>query len=186
MTKCIRFLLASSILLLFFSVDLLAQTAPVPFTAKNAAYLEIGGNGIVYSFNYERIFFQKGIFKSAARAGLTLFPLKRGGKNHLTTVLPIEIIGMLGRSKHHLELGIGISPNLIPYSEIDPATADYTSVSYEYGTFIPFRIGYRYQKSDGGFFFRAGYTPILDFPNKYKQRVDFTSIHGGISVGKSF
>ena len=171
-------------LLLIFSNTLNAQETTTSVSAKNAAYFEVGGNGIFYSFNYERTFFQKGIFKSAARVGACSFPLKRGDKHYWATILPVELIGLVGRAKHHLELGAGISPNLMPYTnKLDP---EHGFGSFEPGLFVPFRIGYRYQKPEGGFLFRLGLTPVLDFPNKHKERLTFVPVFGGISVGKSF
>src|SRR6185503_3198370 len=44
-----------ALLLLFSAAPLAAQTAPAGRTAFNAVYLEVGGNGLLYSINYDRI-----------------------------------------------------------------------------------------------------------------------------------
>lgn len=186
MTSSLKFMFCNLILLLLLSSSLFAQKEPDSFTDKNAVFLELGGNGGVYSFNYDRIFFERGILKSAARVGISSFPVKRGEKAYWAAVIPVEIVGLIGRNKHHMELGIGVSPNLIPYSKINYNNAEVEFGSYEPGMFVPFRIGYRYQNPSGGLFLKVGFTPFLDLPNQYKKKANFTVIHGGIGIGKSF
>lgn len=54
--------------------------------------------------------------------------------------------------------------------------------------FIVGRIGYRYQKSAGGFFFRAGYTPMVEFNNSdtVYNGISLIPFGLGISLGMSF
>ncbi len=53
---------------------------------------------------------------------------------------------------------------------------------------ITMTIGYRYQKPEGGFFFRADYTPMLNFEGSEfaEKPIRFFPFNVGISLGKSF
>ncbi|MEB2786427.1 hypothetical protein [Algoriphagus persicinus] len=51
---------------------------------------------------------------------------------------------------------------------------------------IPVRIGYRYQKPEGGFFFRVGYTPFFIVPVRAGKRWSIDPYWAGVSFGKSF
>src|SRR5688572_18200281 len=135
--------------LFFYSHRTFSQS----FEARNAVYLEMGGNAFVYSLNYERIFFPKHLIKLGARAGIGLLP-----KNNLTTsypIVPLEVIALTGRRKHHFETGIGLTP-FVGYITYDGAVgSDYKREKLQAAT--TFRFGYRYQKPEGGFMLRAGY-----------------------------
>lgn len=71
-------------------------------------------------------------------------------------------------------------------------TLDFDSESLEledkvvFSAAIPLRIGYRYQKPEGGFFFRVGYTPIFILPTGGREGWIFEPRFAGISFGKSF
>lgn len=182
MKKISKTLLASLLLVLLSSFYLQAQEEPAPaFTAKNALYLEVGANAIYYSINYERIFYQQANFKMAARAGVSAIPINIANKNYGGYILPLEIVGLLGKSKHHLEVGTGITPYWMPH-QIRGFEEEFDS--YKFNAIIPIRIGYRYQKPEGGFFFRAGYTPFYSLEEGMIR--PFILLFGGVSVGKSF
>lgn len=166
------------------TLQLMAQKQSDPFTAKNAAYFELAGNGIFYSLNYERVIYQKGLFKSAARVGITALPSKIAAQTYWSGALPVEIIGFIGRSRHHFEFGVGYTPYLHAESTINPSKAEEEFDAYQVASIVPFRLGYRYQKPEGGFFFRAGYLPALDFTQNRVNRLNLIS--GGLSIGKSF
>ncbi len=177
---CLLFLVPAA------SLQVKAQDSTPLFTAKNAIFLELGGNGLLYSLNYERMFYQKGIFKSAARIGLTTLPRKieTETKTYWDVALPLELVGLIGRSKHHLELGIGYTPSYIAKTKLEIGGSGFEFDGYRLTSVVPLRIGYRYQKPDGGFFFRAAYMPTLDLHPDVNRKLRL--IHGGISLGKSF
>jgi len=82
--------------------------------------------------------------------------------------------------KHHLEVGIGASYLM------DIIYPSYTGMWY-----IPFRIGYRYQRENGGFFFKIAYMPGFWFDRHYEEdRIipikDFTPYWGGVAFGYTF
>ena len=179
-------LLLVLVISLSISNEASAQTEPETFTAKKAVYLEIGGSSGRYAINYSKIFHQKGKIKLNASVGFSIW---RNEINDFKTiwlpVVPLEVSALYGKSKHHLEMGIGFISGL-------DRTLDFDSESLEledkvvFNAAIPLRIGYRYQKPEGGFFFRVGYTPIIDFPPRTGGNWSFNPYWAGVSFGKSF
>jgi hypothetical protein len=145
--------------------SLLAQ-GYTEITKKNTVFLEVGGNGPLYSINYDRILIKKTNWKLAGRIGFMYFNDNRGlleNSENKQSSIPIELSFLKGKSNHNLELGLGITPLSKGY--LDKAGKDYTRVA------TSGRIGYRYQKSNGGLFFKAGFTPITFF------KKDFNSVN---------
>ncbi|MDO1448259.1 hypothetical protein Q0590_18435 [Rhodocytophaga aerolata] len=143
--------------------------------ARNALYLEMGGNAYIYSLNYERIFLPEKYIKVGARAGISLLP-----KNNLTApypIVPLEVLAFTGKRNHHFETGIGLTPFVGYVTYAGARGSDYERERLQAAT--TFRLGYRYQKPEGGFMLRAGYMPILN-PDGYMI------FWAGISIGKSF
>lgn len=162
-----------------------AQTEAEKFTAKQAVYLEVGGNSGRYAFNYGRIFHQKGKLKLNASAGFSMFHHRLNAKTTWLPVVPLEISAFYGKSNHHLELGMGVTSYLTRSLAFDSETFE-TIDKVVFDAAIPLRIGYRFQKPEGGFFFRAGYTPIINFPTGGRQEWSFEPRFAGLSIGKSF
>ena len=171
---------------LWLSFDGLAQSTAEPFTAKKAVYLELGGTSGVYAFNYSTIFHQKGKLKLNASAGFSM--LIRETSNSRTfwlPAIPLELTAFYGKSKHHLEMGFGVVPYLDAGSFLDSETLEFKD-KVVFGTAMPLRVGYRYQKPEGGFFFRVGFTPFFIAPIGNREDWAFQPIHAGVSFGKSF
>ncbi|AHM61553.1 hypothetical protein D770_16495 [Flammeovirgaceae bacterium 311] len=186
MLNALKPIICTTFLVLAVSLQLLAQKEAAPFTAKNAVYLELGGNGVFYSLNYERMVYQKGMFKSAARIGFSTFPKKieTETKTYWNAALPLELLGLIGRSKHHLEFGVGYTPYYYADTKFEVGSRGFEFDRYRFTAIVPFRIGYRYQNPDGGFLFRVGYMPTMDFhPDRHQP---WNLVYGGISIGKSF
>lgn len=163
-----------------------SQTKAEIFSAKNAVYLELGGNSGIYAVNYSKIFHQKGKLKLNASAGFSMW---RDQLNDFKTiwlpVIPLEVSALYGKSNHHLELGLGFTSYLGRTLDINSETFEF-SEKVVYDAFIPLRVGYRYQKPEGGFFFRFGYTPIINFPVREGKSWHFFPYWAGVSFGKSF
>ena len=100
-------------------------------------------------------------------------------------VIPLEFSAFWGRSNHHLEFGIGIIPYWETILQIDPDTSETTDKKV-FSAGVPLRIGYRYQKPGGGFFYRVGYTPFFNLPVGGRENWSFQPIFAGVSIGKSF
>ncbi len=174
------------LVLLTFSFSTFAQTKAETFTAKNAIYLEAGGSSGRYAVNYSKIFHQKGKLKLNSSAGFSMW---RNQINDFKTiwlpVIPLEVTAFYGKSNHHLELGFGFTSFLDRTLDVDSETLELED-KVVFGAAIPLRIGYRYQKPEGGFFFRVGYTPFFSVPLGGREDWVFTPIFAGLSIGKSF
>lgn len=137
--------------------SLVAQSYSEPIK-RNTLFIEVGGNSPLYSFNYDRILIKRITWKLAGRIGVMYFNDNRGlienSENHISSI-PLELSFLQGKSNHNLEIGVGITPLAKEYS--DEAKKGFFKVA----TFG--RIGYRYQKSNGGLFFKAGFTPFTLF-----------------------
>jgi hypothetical protein len=162
-----------------------AQTEPDKFTAKNAVYLQLGGNAGLYSFNYGRIIYQKGKFKLNTSAGFSMIPRRLNSKTSWLPAVPLEISALYGRSNHHLELGFGVTPFLDRTLAFNSQTLE-TNDKVVFRAAMPFRLGYRFQKPEGGFFFRVGYTPGFSIPTERGEDWSFSPVFAGLSFGTSF
>ncbi|MEM7036236.1 MAG: hypothetical protein AAF570_04585 [Bacteroidota bacterium] len=141
-----RILLALLLPIFLSSLPLKAQT-----TARNTLFFEFGGSGGLFSLNYDGIFKEKEASAFSARVGLTSFPVSNNG---LFFVVPATANWLYGAGKHKLEAGLGIAPTVGFQVE--------QVISGFFVRGIPV-LGYRYQKPEGGFFFRATYTPLISF-----------------------
>ena len=128
-----------------------AQTEPETFTKKSGIYLELGGSSGRYALNYNRIFHQKGKLKLNASAGFSMWPKKFDSKTIWLPTIPLEISALFGNSNHHLELGTGFTSFLTRSLFFDSETFE-NSDKVVFDAAIPVRIGYRFQKPEGGFF----------------------------------
>ena len=178
--------------LLAMSFEGYTQSEAEVFTAKNTVFVEVGGNAGWYAASYGRIFHQKGMLKLSGSAGFSMWRHNRSEQPYNTSkaiywlpTLPLEISAFLGKSKHHLEIGTGITPYLSVTVRRGPDILRSSDKVY-LGAYIPLRLGYRYQKPEGGFFFRVAYTPFYRFPINSEGSNNFSPIFAGISLGKSF
>ena len=121
-----------------------------PSISRSSFYIELAGNALIYSVNYDLILLDKGKFSASGRVGFSLWTVD--WPNNLYT-FPAEINGMIGSDPHHVELGVGHITWLRSFDNGGEHITDlYSGISG--------RIGYRYQKSTGGLIFRAGIVPI--------------------------
>lgn len=181
-------LIAVLSVLALFSFQVAAQRSAETFTARNSVFLEVGGNAGQYAFNYGRMIHQKGILKIVASAGFALWADPIAGSTIWMPVVPLEVSTLIGKRRHHLELGLGITSYLEAEvnSSWESGTLVQTKGASHLDAVLPFRIGYRYQKPEGGFFFRLGYTPFLAMPNKSREYWVFQPLFAGVGIGKSF
>ena len=157
-----------------FQKNILAQE----ISSKNTVYIEIGGNSLFYSINYDRnLVAFKNNNKLGARIGV-------GGTLGYNDYLwdddlylgfynfPLEVYYLIGENKHFLDIGIGIAPSIsgTPFKENQYHTDRFINLSY------------RFQKSEGGFFFRTGL--LVQSYNIYGYTGPFP--WGRIAVGYSF
>ncbi len=153
--------------------------------AKNGTYLELLGNGGVFSVNYERFLTSDFSIRAgfASYTGETWWEELWGNKETTLTTFPILGNYFLGNGRNRLELGGGVllGTKKVEYTGEDDS--DRTSTIFD----LTAVVGYRYQDPYGGIILRAGLTPFLAlssgedaYPNE-----GFT-ISGGVSVGYAF
>jgi hypothetical protein len=145
---------------------------PIP---TNAVYVEILGNGIAYSFNYEH-FIDRQV---SIRAGLAYIPILNAMVDVFTPqptgilVFPITVNYFTNlnindiNSPHKLELGLGVDiVNFIGGDNNFEGTGVFASLGKSgFGVIGTATIGYRYQPITNGFIFRLGFTPFLVLPD---------------------
>jgi hypothetical protein len=184
------------VLILFFCHPVLrsqtkdsVKTDYVRKPTLNSIYIQILGTGIYPTIDYERILIYKQKWQLNASAGVFFY------NNKLRSVslysIPFELGLALG-SKNHVELGVGLSyvyglngcTDCVPYGGDFVSSDLYSSV----------RIGYKYKKADGHFYFAFGFTPLIriyklrnppkSLINKYESERILPM--PGVSVGYSF
>ena len=141
---------------------------------NNSIFLEGGGNGAVYSLNYERVIDGK-IGLRAGWSGIKLTDEVDATAEYTVQFIPVIGTLMWG-GNHKLEIGGGVTFVKVD-GTISIGGTDFTgSGSGNVQTGV---LGYRYQKSDSsGLLFRASYTPI---------RIAGSLVQwGGVSLGYSF
>jgi len=156
------------VLSLFLLTSLAAKSQ---YQKKSSLFAEIGGPGIAFSINYDRMFPLIGKSKIALGIGVTS-PGRLIDRSTVTG-FPIQLNYMSGL-RHHFELGGAI--NFLTRN----------SQALLFG-----RIGYRYQKPTGGFLFRAGVTPLINtitLSTGYKNILEGAGFApwAGISLGFTF
>jgi hypothetical protein len=131
------------ILLSFTNENLFA--IPDSTKARSTIFIEGFGNGGIGSINYDRIFFIKKQ-KMSWRSGF--FYIRQKGYSPII-IIPFELNFLFGK-KHHFETGIGFS-YMYKGITIEPSAV-----------FIIGKVaGYRFQKPNGGFFFKIGFSTIF-------------------------
>lgn len=151
--------------LLFFSIIIPAHAQ---VTAPNGIYVELLGNGMLYTINYDRFLLDNiGVRAGFEYIGLSASSPSGSGESASVSMLLIPITlnyflashdnGKVGSSK--LELGAGILFVSLSASASGNAGSIFSASGI--GIAGTATIGYRYQPSDGGFIFRIGFTPIF-------------------------
>ena len=158
---------------LFSGYQASAQNFRDTFQARNAFYAELGGNGDAYSLNFDRILYQKAMLKAAFRAGIGTNISFFEGESGVYPIVPVEVLGMMGRYQKHLELGLGYTRRFT--SNPDLLQNMYFS-----------RIGFRYQSPQGGLLVRVALTPFLSTEINKKTPGPALVPRFGLSIGRSF
>jgi len=116
--------------------------------AKNTMYLELGGNGLLYSLNYERLLPVTNRFTGSGRIGVSMDQL--GSYN-----LPVLVSMIAGDRGNRFEFGIGSTISVTHYSYTNKWSTDF---------YPTFNVGYRYQKPGGKWMAKVGFTPVYVTP----------------------
>lgn len=132
---------------------------------KNTLFLELFGNGIYYSVNYERQFSHQFV----ARGGLSFY--------HNTIVVPLTFGKFFGKKKNHFELTAGVDFR---------SYYDTFELARENEILITGFVGYRLQNLAKFFLFRIGLTPFIYIYDIEGELSTDILISGGLSVGYRF
>ena len=127
-----------------------------PPLARNAVYVELLGNGLFYSVNYDRLLTPK----VAGRVGL-MFATAEDDEGDSGTFAIVPLMGsyLWGDGNSHFETGIGLAVATANFDFEGGFDLDESgSTTGVYGTGV---LGYRYQRPGGGFLFRVGLTPVF-------------------------
>ncbi len=127
--------------------------------ALNAVYFELGGNAIIYSINYERFLTQD----ISARIGVGYLSLGESlpddGATAALTSVPVMINYLgVGQFNHRLELGAGFVALHVSARAGAGFGSSFGSGLLAAGTAS---VAYRYAPLNGGFTFKAGFTPLI-------------------------
>ena len=147
----------------------IAQDTNINFK-KNQLYLELGGNGLVYSINYERLLSEN----FTLRGGFGITPgliFAEGTFIHI----PITASYLIGSKSSKFETGLGAT--YFAGTDIKVFGLDTGDQSLIFLTGI---IGYRYT-SPGGFVFRILFTPLYNSETEPEILPYF-----GLSLGFAF
>ena len=166
--------------LLVLGSSCLAQAGAAPIV-RNAVYLELLGNGGLYSVNFERMLNDT----LALRVGFATWNSPAlfydGTPPDRFTTVPVTVSYLLGSGERKLELGGGVT---FGRETRDRSSIHKTSSSFSNLTGI---IGYRSQPPGRGYLFRAGVTPFYSFEQGDEAYPDsgFT-LSAGVSFGYRF
>ena len=166
-----QFLIITLLILLFQNTFSQSDTET---KAKNIVFAEVAGAGGFGSVNYERELIKKSKFKFSLRGGLGMYHTKDYEmKFNPDLLIPCTMFLYYGE-KHHLDFGIGETVSSIVYFNYEEMDK-----KRNYHLHTNFSLGYRYQKSTGGIFFKISYTPFLEFNETYTH-------WGSASIGYGF
>lgn len=161
---------------------LFAQLAPAQDLEerdpRQSVFLEVGGPGVAYSVNYERYLSPDW----SIRAGGSVFSLVESETRDAMTAFVAPITGqyLFFEGAHHLELGAGLHVGVIRSTLNTYDQAEAFGMIAATGV-----VGYRYQKPDGGWLFRATFTPMY-WGERFAILGSPLQLWGGLSVGYAF
>jgi hypothetical protein len=121
---------------------------------NSAVFMEILGNGLVYSFNYDTRFSAKqdGL---GGRVGISYLAIEG---TSIATV-PMVMNYLLGKNGKYFEMGIGAT--YVAAADRTNTNSRNNPINTADGWLGTMSFGYRSQPVDGGFLFRAGVTPLF-------------------------
>jgi len=137
--------------------------------AKNAIYLDLAGPGLIYSINYDRVITPD----LSARIGFSYFGVGASASSGDTTAsaefsywaVPITASYLgIGSTSNMFEVGGGGVIMNFSGSGLIEADDESAEAGASVTTFaLTALAGYRHQPADGGFVFRIGLSPMMNF-----------------------
>ncbi len=147
---------------------------------KNTIYAEVFGNSRAYSVNYDRLITISEKTKFAPRIGFSFM----GGNRFIVPLEANFLVGKSASTKHFVEFGVGTTFRSTKDNEAGFSVFDSDDKDYEEGLWNEYtaRIGYRHQKPEGKWMYRAGLLAVY-LPYRSKNKVFPLP---AISVGYTF
>lgn len=150
--------------------------------AKNTIFIELGGNALLYSLNYERFISDD----FSVRAGFGYIAMSsssttsEGTVNAKVSLLMVPILAnyFVGGENHKLGLGLGVSVWAFSGAISVAGAKSDGSVFWPVPTAF---VGYRYAPKNGGFNANVGFTPFFAFANESSVFVPWFG--GGLGYG---
>lgn len=190
-------LVISSFLVLFFSTVYSQEQARTADIERNTVYVEAFGQGLAWSANYDRLFNTNKTFMNSLTVGITYVPEFVGfGVGDTYVGIPVSYNWLLGKKSHHLELGVGLTSMFVIAANTGGSDIFYLAAAP--------KVGYRFQRPQGGLFFKATVTALIDvfhvdsysfLNDRYSRLSYFNDVLGigypvfpwpGVSVGYTF
>jgi hypothetical protein len=146
-----------------------AQTPDKPVSIKRTTvYFEAFGQGLYNTIGVDRLYHTERRIKTSFSKGITIIP----HPELFVLGIPFSYNFIFGQKNHHLETGLGFTVMYLRSGRISASESYYDDngnwqnhhyighQSYWYSYFTP-RLSYRYQKPEGGFFWRLSFTPPI-------------------------
>ncbi|NBR13390.1 MAG: hypothetical protein EBU01_02265, partial [Crocinitomicaceae bacterium] len=147
---------------------------------------ELLGQGVLGSINYDRLIKVNKSVKMSFSFGaiyapnIKTFQLREKYPYTYNFGLPVSCNLMIGKKNSYLDLGIGLSTFYLEGRVYIQDGFCGTHLPYEYNAeiknfsfFVSPKIGYRYQRENGGLFIKATFNPmfnLLNVKNTYKDQ----------------
>ncbi|MFB6320223.1 hypothetical protein [Saccharicrinis sp. FJH54] len=173
MKRLILYLLIS----ILSATGLLLNAQSSPPKCNNSVYMELGGNGMTYTFNVDHWIRSESGVAIVPRVGYGYTPsnLFNGEDSFFAFPLELSFLVPVKNYNNYLEVAFGTT-FIRAFGE--SITNDKTKSSI-------IRAGYRYQKPEGGFLFRAGLLAVYNFYNGSSGRTKLQP-WVGLSFGYAF
>lgn len=167
---------------LFFSLGTLFAQEKLP---TKSVYLELGGPGLPYSFNYDFRFNKEKVDSWGMRLGFGGFAMD--GESFFS--LPVMANRLMGKGPHYFEIGLGATFFAFKQRQYDYGYCTNCVTDYDYSFILDvdgspsvmgtMNFGYRKVPVDGGFMWKININPI--FNNN-----GFWPLYAGVGFGYAF
>lgn len=164
------------LLLITTSLNIYSQKKDSSLIAHNTFYVGFANEGALYSLNFDRVFSSNDNLTWSYIIGFSIM--------EDAVAMPIGVNAITGKNNSHLEFSFTI----IPYIDKYQSFLSSNDLSDKYIYLVP-GIGYRFQKPQGGFFFKSTVSPtiLLDPPsNNFWKMEPKLKLLVGVGLGYTF
>ncbi len=162
-----------SLFLVLTSLNCISQVKNVGFK-KNTVYVELLGQGSLWSINYERKFGINDLISHTVSVGFTT--RYEGGNLKIDQSFfnsgkgqyygsPLSYHLLIGKRNSRFDLGLGLTGLYFKGAGwyYDGFCTSYSSDIRSFKSYIVPSISYRFQKKSGGLFIKVSYSPMFSF-----------------------